>query len=86
MEDATQDAVSHGVPPGKELLYLQIGWSDERVWDALAKMPQRFVLDFQRKIKQAFDPNYLGDRNYQWLPEGWGQSSSASTISRAPVL
>jgi len=25
MEDAIADAVSHGVPPGKELLYLQIG-------------------------------------------------------------
>jgi len=74
MEDATRDAVSHGIPPGKELLYLQIGWSDERIWDSLAKMPQRFVLDFQRKIKDAFDPNYLGDRNYQWLPEGWGQA------------
>jgi len=73
MEDAIRDAVAAGIPPGKELLYLQIGWSDERIWDSLAKMPQRFALDFQRKIKEAFDPNCLGDRNYQWIPEKWGQ-------------
>ena len=73
MEDAIADCHIARRPAGKELLYLQIGWSDERIWDALAKMPQPFVLDFQRKIKDAFDPNYLGDRNYQWLPEGWGQ-------------
>jgi hypothetical protein len=44
-------------------------------------MPQRFVLDFQRKIKEAFDPNYLGDRNYQWLPEGWGQTKNTDKES-----
>jgi hypothetical protein len=79
MEDATTDATSHGVPAGKELLYLQIGWPDERIWDGLAKMPQTFVLNFQRKIKEAFDPNSLGDRNYPWLPEGWGKEVETTT-------
>jgi hypothetical protein len=74
MEDAIADCVAQGLPLGKELLYLQIGWSDKRIWDGMAKAPQTFVLDFQRRFKDAVDPNYLGDRNYQWLPEGWGQT------------
>ena len=77
MEDAIADTQTHGIPPGKELLYLQIGWTDERIWDAFAKMPQQFVLNFQRKIKQAFDPNSLGDRNYPWLPECYAEKSKA---------
>ena len=85
MEDAIKDAVSCGVPPGKELLYLQIGWPDERLWDAMAKMPQRFVLDFQRKIKETFDPNSLGDRNYQWLPEGWGEAPGTTAAKGKPA-
>jgi hypothetical protein len=75
MEDAIADCAENGIPFGKELLYLQIGWQDERIWNAMAKMPQQFVLNFQRKIKEAFDPNSLGDRNYPWLPESWGQEA-----------
>lgn len=73
MEDATADALANGVPPGKEYLYLQVGWQQDRVFDAWAKIPQQFIFNFQRKIKEAFDPNALGDRNYPWLPEGWGK-------------
>jgi len=40
----------------------------------MAKAPQTFVLDFQRQFKDAVDPNYLGDRNYPWLPEKWGEA------------
>jgi hypothetical protein len=69
MEDAITDCKQHGIPLGKEFLYLQIGWPDEKVWEALSRMPQQFVLKFQTKIKEAFDPNGLGDRNYQWLPK-----------------
>jgi hypothetical protein len=79
MEDAGKDAVAAGFPPGKEGMYLTVGWTDERVFDAWAKMPQQFIFNFQRKIKEAFDPNNLGDRNYQWLPEGWGKKDKAST-------
>ena len=57
---AISDTTAHGVPPGKELLYLQFGWTDERIWDAFATMPPQFVLIFQRKIKEAFDPPQLG--------------------------
>ena len=81
MEDAIADAVKQGIPPGKELLYLQIGWPDERIWDGLAAMPQPFVMNFQRKIKEAFDPNSLGDRNYPWLPEGWGKRETPKQYS-----
>lgn len=76
MEDAITDCKANGIPLGKEYLYLQIGWTDERIWDDLSKLPQQFVLNFQRKIKEAFDPNGLGDRNYPWLPEGWGPQKS----------
>jgi hypothetical protein len=37
-------------------------------------MPQQFVLKFQSKIKEAFDPNSLGDRNYPTLPPGFAPS------------
>jgi hypothetical protein len=65
-----------GIPFGKEYLYLQVAWPDEDVWNALARAPQTFVFEFQRKIKEAFDPNGLGDRNYPWLPEGWGKPAA----------
>ena len=35
MEDAVKDAASIGYPPGKEGMYLQMGWSDERSGAAL---------------------------------------------------
>lgn len=74
MEDAIADCVAQDLPLGKELLYLQIGWTDQKIWDGMAKAPQTFVLDFQRQFKDAVDPNSLGDRNYPWLPEKWGQA------------
>ena len=79
MEGAVKDATANGFPPGKEYLYLQVGWTEQQVWDALAKLPQRFIVDFQRKVKEAFDPNDLGDRNYPWMPEGWGGTAKGVT-------
>lgn len=79
MEDAVVDATSRGISPGKEYMYLQVGWPEEKVFDAWSKMPQQFIFNFQRKIKAAFDPNGLGDRNYQWVPEGWGESAKKTT-------
>jgi glycolate oxidase len=76
MEDAIADCRREGIPVGKEYLYLQIGWKDEQIWDDLAKAPQKFVFNFQRKFKEAVDPNELGDRNYVWLPEGWGEATN----------
>jgi len=68
MEDAVKDATSHGFPPGKEFIYLQIGWTDEEIWEALRNSRQPVVYDFQRQIKEAFDPNNVGDRMYPTLP------------------
>jgi hypothetical protein len=82
MEDAVTTTAKHGIPPGKEYKYLQVGWPEEKVWDALAKAPQQFIFNFQRKIKAAFDPNSLGDRNYPWLPEGWGQAGTKTETPR----
>jgi hypothetical protein len=72
MEDAITDAVSHGFTPGKEAIYLSLGHTDERVHTMLANTPQNIIFHFQRKIKEAFDPNDLGDRNYPTLPEKYG--------------
>ena len=70
MEDAVKDAASIGYPPGKELLYLHIGWKDEQIWDSLAHSKQPQVYEYQRQIKEAFDPNNVGDRMYPTLPDG----------------
>ena len=75
MEDAVKDAASIGYPPGKEFLYMQIGWTDEQIWDALAHAKQPQVFRYQRKIKEAFDPNDVGDRMYPTLPEGYEPGS-----------
>ena len=70
MEDAVKDAATISYPPGKEFLYLQIGWTDEAIWSALANAKQPQVFRYQYKIKQAFDPNDVGDRMYPTLPDG----------------
>ncbi len=68
MRDAIRDAVGAGYPPGKEALYLEIGYTDEQIWSNLAKARQPHFR-FQNKIKQAFDPNQTGDRMYWTLPD-----------------
>ncbi|MBN1654915.1 MAG: FAD-binding oxidoreductase [Deltaproteobacteria bacterium] len=68
MRDAIVDAVANGFPPGKEAMYLQVGESDEQIWNALRRTPQPLAFHFQRKIKEAFDPNNVGDRMYATLP------------------
>jgi glycolate oxidase len=68
MEDAVKDAVTAGYPPGKEFIYLQVGWSDEKIHEALRQMKQPLVFLYQSKIKEMFDPNNIGDRMYTILP------------------
>ena len=72
MDDAVKDAAAIGYPPGKEFMYLQMGWSDERIWEALSRASQPQVFRFQRRIKEAFDPNDVGDRMYPTLPDEVG--------------
>ncbi len=68
MEDAVKDAVAAGYPPGKEFIYLQVGWPDEKIHEELRKMKQPLVFRYQAKIKEIFDPNNIGDRMYTTLP------------------
>jgi FAD/FMN-containing dehydrogenase len=68
MVDAVKDAASIGYPPGKEGLYLQAGWNEGKLEQALETARQPDVYRFQAKIKQAFDPNDTGDRMYPTLP------------------
>ncbi len=68
MRDAVKDAVGGGYPPGKEAIYLEIGYTDEEIWQNLAKARQPHFR-FQHRIKQAFDPNQTGDRMYWTLPD-----------------
>ena len=79
MEDAVKDAAAIGYPPGKEFMYLQMGWSDEQIWEALANSTQPQVFRYQRQIKEAFDPNDVGDRMYPTLPRDVGQGGEVGT-------
>jgi glycolate oxidase len=67
MVDASADAVSHGYPPGKEGSYLQLRLTDEEVQAGYEKAKQPLVYRFQKRIKEVFDPNDVGDRMYQTL-------------------
>jgi hypothetical protein len=69
MEDAIRDAVSIGYPPGKEAMYLEMGHSDDRTFKSWAAAKQPFTFIFQRKIKEHVDPNDIGDRMYNYIPE-----------------
>jgi hypothetical protein len=69
MEDAITDAVAIGYPPGKEAMYLEMGHSDDRTFKKWAAAKQPFTFIFQRKIKEHFDPNDIGDRMYNYIPE-----------------
>ncbi len=69
MEDAITDALAIGYPPGKEAMYLEMGHSDDRTFKKWAAAKQPFTFIFQRKIKEYFDPNDIGDRMYNYIPE-----------------
>ncbi len=78
MEDAITDAGAIGYPPGKEAIYLEMGHSDDRTFKKWAASKQPFPFIFQRKIKEHFDPNDIGDRMYNYIPEEY-EPSAAST-------
>jgi hypothetical protein len=48
-------------------MYLAVGKTHEELQKDLAKQPA--IHTWQRKIKQAVDPNNLGDRMYPTLDE-----------------
>jgi glycolate oxidase len=69
MLDAKKDAHEHGLPSGKEDLYLKIAMTDEQLHQQYANSSQPIVFHLQRKIKELLDPNDIGDRLYTWLPD-----------------
>jgi hypothetical protein len=68
MQGATKDAREHGFPPGKEFTYLQMGMSDDQLRQIYETSSQPIVYHLQRKIKEAIDPNNIGDKMYPTLP------------------
>jgi len=67
MKHCIKEEAKHNIPPGKEGMYLAVGKTHEELQKDLAK--QRAIHTWQRKIKQAVDPNNLGDRMYPTLDE-----------------
>jgi glycolate oxidase len=67
MEECLKEEAKHGVPPGKEGMYRAVGKTHEQLQADLAKQPAIHI--WQRKIKQAVDPNNLGDPMYPTLDE-----------------
>jgi len=67
MKHCIQEEAKHNIPPGKEGMYLAVGKTHEELQQDLAKQPA--IHTWQRKIKQAVDPNNLGDRMYPTLDE-----------------
>jgi hypothetical protein len=46
-----------------------MGYSDDRTFKNWAAAKQPFTFIFQRKIKEHVDPNDIGDRMYNYIPE-----------------
>jgi glycolate oxidase len=67
MKHCIREEAKHNIPPGKEGMFLAVGKTDEEFQQDLAKQPA--IHTWQRKIKQAVDPNNLGDRMYPTLDE-----------------
>jgi len=69
MHNATSDAVAHGFPPGHETPFLQIGMTDQELYQRYSAASQPLIFQLQWQIKQMLDPNDIGDRLYTYLPE-----------------
>ena len=69
-DDASRAAHERGWPTGMELLVTEGGKTREERQAALAKHPSHITFRFQRKIKEALDPNDTGQGVfYQTLDE-----------------
>lgn len=69
MQDAKKEAIENGFPPGKENQYLQVAMTDEELHREFAHSKQPLVYQLQWEIKKVLDPNDVGDRLYEYLPE-----------------
>jgi glycolate oxidase len=59
-EDATKAAIERGWPAGMEVFVTEGKMTKEERNAVFAKAPQPIVFQFQRKIKEALDPNNTG--------------------------
>ena len=86
MDDAVKDAATIDYPPGKEALYIEMRYTDEQAFDKWANTKQPWTYVFQRKIREHYDPNYIGDRQYNWIPEEWekGEKRASTPIMPGP--
>ncbi|HLA80255.1 MAG TPA: FAD-binding oxidoreductase [Thermoleophilia bacterium] len=69
MDDAVKDAAAIGYPPGKEALYIEMRYTDDECFEKWSNAKQPWAYVFQRKIKEHYDPNDVGDRMYNYIPE-----------------
>jgi hypothetical protein len=86
MDDAVEDAKTINYPPGKEALYIEMRYTDEQAFDKWSKSKQPWTYVFQREIRKRYDPNYIGDRQYNWIPEEWekGEAKASKPIMPGP--
>ena len=84
MDDAVEDAKTINYPPGKESLYIEMRYTDEQAFDKWSKAKQPWTYVFQRKIRERYDPNYIGDRQYNWIPEEWENGEKHATTPIMP--
>ncbi len=86
MDDAVEDAKTINYPPGKEALYIEMRYTDEQAFDKWSKAKQPWTYVFQREIRERYDPNYIGDRQYNWIPEEWekGEKHASTPIMPGP--
>ena len=84
MDDAVEDAKTINYPPGKEALYIEMRYTDEQAFDKWSKAKQPWAYVFQRKIRERYDPNYVGDRQYNWIPEEWEKGEKHATTPIMP--
>ena len=69
MRRSTRNLNKHGFPAGKEEDYLTAMIPEEELWKVFLKRGQAFGYHVQRKIKAVIDPNDLGDRYYETIPD-----------------
>ena len=80
-----KEKAKHNIPPGKEGMCLAAGKTHEELQRDLAKQPA--IHAWQRKIKQASDPNNFGDRLYPTLDEKYDKGDTLLAMANAiPIL
>ena len=84
MDDAVEDAKTINYPPGKEALYIEMRMTDEQAFDKWSKAKQPWTYVFQRGIRERYDPNYVGDRQYNWIPEEWERGEKHASTPMMP--